>query len=105
MVERHDFQDGRSRYEEASDEHHDHLINGNSGEVIEFVDDELEELQKVIAERLGSTKVNALVGRRVESLSLEAQLDYAAEQLVWAAGLLEDVGVAVNTELLKEIVW
>lgn len=57
----------------------------------------------VIAERLGSSKVNALVGRRVEELSVDAQLDYAAEQLAWASGLLENVGVAVNTELLNPV--
>jgi Fur family ferric uptake transcriptional regulator len=53
ILERHDFRDGRSRYEPASDAHHDHLIDIESGEVIEFHDEELEDLQRRIAERLG----------------------------------------------------
>ena len=53
VVERHDFQDGRSRYEEASDDHHDHLIDLRSGEVIEFVNEEIEKLQHRIAEEHG----------------------------------------------------
>ena len=53
VVERHDFQDGRSRYEEATEDHHDHLIDLKSGEVIEFVNEEIEKLQAKIAEKLG----------------------------------------------------
>ncbi len=53
VVERHDFQDGRARYEEATEDHHDHLINLRSGEVIEFVNEEIEALQKKIAEQHG----------------------------------------------------
>lgn len=53
VVERHDFQDGRSRYEEASDDHHDHLIDLRSGDVIEFVNEEIERLQHRIAEEHG----------------------------------------------------
>jgi Fur family ferric uptake transcriptional regulator len=53
IIERHDFRDGRSRYEEAQDDHHDHLIDMNSGEVIEFFDEEIEALQEKIAKRLG----------------------------------------------------
>jgi Fur family ferric uptake transcriptional regulator len=53
ILARHDFGDGRSRYEASSETHHDHLIDVESGTVIEFVDDELEALQKRIAERLG----------------------------------------------------
>jgi Fur family ferric uptake transcriptional regulator len=53
ILERHDFGDGRSRYEAAPDSHHDHLIDVESGRVIEFVDEELEMLQKRIAEKLG----------------------------------------------------
>ena len=53
ILERHEFGDGRSRYEAASESHHDHLIDVESGEVIEFVDEELEALQRQIAERLG----------------------------------------------------
>jgi Fur family ferric uptake transcriptional regulator len=53
ILERHEFGDGRSRYEAASDAHHDHLIDVETGKVIEFVDPELEALQKAIAEKLG----------------------------------------------------
>ena len=53
ILERHDFGDGRARYEAAADEHHDHLIDVETGRVIEFVDDQLESLQRQIAERLG----------------------------------------------------
>jgi Fur family transcriptional regulator, ferric uptake regulator len=53
ILERHDFGDGRARYEAAAEAHHDHLIDVESGKVIEFVDAELEALQKQIAEKLG----------------------------------------------------
>ena len=53
ILERHDFGDGRSRYEAAPEAHHDHMIDVESGKVIEFVDPELEALQRQIAERLG----------------------------------------------------
>jgi len=53
VVERHDFQDGRSRYEEATEDHHDHLIDLRTGNVIEFVSEEIEALQKRIAEKHG----------------------------------------------------
>ena len=53
ILERHEFGDGRSRYEAASDAHHDHLIDVETGNVIEFVNEELEALQKMIAEKLG----------------------------------------------------
>ena len=53
ILERHDFGDGRARYEAAAEAHHDHLIDVVTGHVIEFVDDELEDHQRRIAERLG----------------------------------------------------
>ncbi len=53
ILDRHDFGDGRSRYEAAPEAHHDHLIDVETGKVIEFVDPELEALQKQIAEKLG----------------------------------------------------
>jgi Fur family ferric uptake transcriptional regulator len=53
ILERHEFGDGRSRYEAAAEAHHDHLIDVESGKIIEFVDPELEALQKIIAEKLG----------------------------------------------------
>jgi len=53
IIARHDFRDGRSRYEEQTEEHHDHLIDMKSGKVVEFVDEEIERLQHAIAKRLG----------------------------------------------------
>ena len=53
IIERHDFRDGRARYEEAPEEHHDHLIDMKTGKVLEFVDPEIEKLQQEIARRLG----------------------------------------------------
>jgi Fur family ferric uptake transcriptional regulator len=53
IITRHDFRDGRSRYEEHQDAHHDHLINMKTGEVVEFVDAEIEALQEAIARKLG----------------------------------------------------
>lgn len=53
IIAKHDFGDGRSRYEEASEEHHDHLINLRTGEVIEFSNEQIERLQEAIARELG----------------------------------------------------
>jgi len=53
ILNRHDFGDGRARYEEAREEHHDHLIDVQSGRVIEFQNSEIEELQRKIAKTLG----------------------------------------------------
>ncbi len=53
IVARHDFRDGRSRYEPVPDEHHDHLIDLRTGQVVEFRDEEIERLQAEIARRLG----------------------------------------------------
>jgi Fur family ferric uptake transcriptional regulator len=53
ILDRHDFGDGRARYEAAPEAHHDHMIDVETGTVIEFVDPELEALQRQIAERLG----------------------------------------------------
>lgn len=62
ILEKHEFGDGRARYETADRDHHDHLIDMNSGEVIEFVDDEIEALQEKIAKKLGYR----LKGHRLE---------------------------------------
>lgn len=62
ILERHDFGDGRARYEERPEEHHDHLIDINTGDVVEFCDDEIERLQTIVAEKLGFR----LVGHRLE---------------------------------------
>lgn len=53
ILERHDFRDGRSRYEEVPEVHHDHLIDVDTGDVIEFQNEEIERLQKEIAKKLG----------------------------------------------------
>lgn len=62
IIERHDFRDGRSRYEPVPDEHHDHLIDLRSGHVVEFRSEEIEHLQEEIARKLGYR----LVGHRLE---------------------------------------
>lgn len=62
IIERHDFGDGRSRYEEISEEHHDHLIDLKSGKVHEFTNEAIEKLQEKIASELGYK----LVGHRLE---------------------------------------
>lgn len=77
ILARHDFNGGRSRYETAPDEHHDHLINVETGQVYEFHDDELEELQRRIAERLGFT----LVDHRMELYGRPVAPDPGLEQV------------------------
>jgi Fur family ferric uptake transcriptional regulator len=62
ILQRHDFGEGRARYEETSDSHHDHLIDVQSGKVIEFQNEEIEALQRKVAEKLGYR----LVGHRLE---------------------------------------
>ncbi len=62
ILDKLEFGDGRARYEDAEREHHDHLIDMNSGEVIEFVDTEIEALQEKIAEKLGYK----LIGHKLE---------------------------------------
>jgi Fur family ferric uptake transcriptional regulator len=62
VIDKHDFGDGRARYEETGEEHHDHLIDMKSGQVIEFSNEEIEKLQHMVAEKLGYQ----LVGHRLE---------------------------------------
>ncbi len=69
ILERHEFGDGRARYEDAERDHHDHLIDVATGEVIEFVDPEIEALQEKIAARLGVR----LIGHRLELLGKRAK--------------------------------
>jgi Fur family ferric uptake transcriptional regulator len=69
IIERHDFRDGRSRYEEASDDHHDHLIDLKTGDVVEFMDEEIERLQEAIAKRLGYK----LVDHRLELYGIKLE--------------------------------
>ena len=53
IVEKHDFKGGKARYEQSPAEHHDHLIDINSGEIVEFVDKDIEKLQDEVAKKLG----------------------------------------------------
>lgn len=69
ILERHDFGDGRARYEEAPEIHHDHLIDIRSGEIIEFRNEEIERLQHEVAKRLGFR----LVGHRLELFGVRLQ--------------------------------
>ena len=71
ILERHDFRDGRSRYETVPEEHHDHLIDLDTGKVIEFHDPELEALQERIAARLGFR----LVDHRMELYAVPLNAD------------------------------
>lgn len=66
ILDRLEFGDGRARYEDADRDHHDHLIDVTSGEVIEFIDHEIEQLQERIAEKLGYR----LIGHRLELLAV-----------------------------------
>jgi Fur family ferric uptake transcriptional regulator len=70
ILERHDFRDGRARYEEHREGHHDHLVDVQSGKVIEFQNDQIEQLQREVAKRLGYR----LVDHRLElyAVPLEA---------------------------------
>ena len=69
ILDRLEFGDGRARYEDAERDHHDHLIDVNTGQVIEFVDPEIEALQERIAARLGYR----LIGHRLELLGVPAK--------------------------------
>ncbi len=73
IIARHEFRDGRARYEEAPQDHHDHLIDMKTGKVIEFMDEEIEALQAAIARRLGYR----LIDHRLElyGVPLDAEED------------------------------
>lgn len=71
ILDRHDFGDGRARYEAAPEAHHDHLIDVETGKVVEFVDPELEALQRQIAEKLGYR----LVDHRMELYGVSLSRD------------------------------
>jgi Fur family ferric uptake transcriptional regulator len=76
ILERHDFRDGRSRYEEMHESHHDHLIDVQTGTVIEFRNEEIERLQKRVAEELGFE----LVDHRLELYGVPRKPDKSGEQ-------------------------
>ncbi|MBI05993.1 MAG: transcriptional repressor [Rhodospirillaceae bacterium] len=77
ILERHDFGDGRARYEEADQDHHDHLIDVKSGKVIEFQNREIEQLQTAVAEKLGYK----LVGHRLELYAVSLGKEQKDEDL------------------------
>lgn len=68
ILAKHDFGEGRARYEEAPESHHDHLIDTKTGQVIEFRDEEIERLQEKVAERLGFR----LIGHRLELFGVKS---------------------------------
>jgi len=53
IIAKHDFKGNKSRYEQATEDHHDHLIDINTGEIVEFIDEDIEKLQTKVAEKLG----------------------------------------------------
>jgi len=67
VVSKHDFKGSKARYEQAPEEHHDHLIDINTGEIIEFVNEDIEKVQKKVAEKLGYK----LVDHRLELYGLK----------------------------------
>ena len=71
ILERHEFGDGRARYEEARHDHHDHLINVKTGEVIEFRNEQIERLQETVARELGFR----LIGHRLELFGAPIEKD------------------------------
>lgn len=75
ILERHDFRDGRSRYEPVSEEHHDHLIDLESGDVLEFQNEEIERLQREVARQLGFK----LVDHRMELYGVPLSRDSKSE--------------------------
>src|SRR6266853_540249 len=76
ILARHDFGDGRSRYEEMPSDHHDHLIDLQSGRVVEFRNEEIEKLQQIIADKLGYE----LVGHRLELYAVPRRGRQKAEE-------------------------
>ncbi len=76
ILARHDFGDGRSRYEEMPSDHHDHLIDLQSGRVVEFRNEEIEKLQQIIADKLGYE----LVGHRLELYAVPRRDKEKAEE-------------------------
>ena len=69
IIEKHDFKGGKARYEQAPDVHHDHLIDVNTGEIVEFVNEEIEKLQNKVAAKLGYK----LVDHRLELYGIKTK--------------------------------
>ena len=73
ILAKHDFKGGKARYEELNESHHDHLIDVKTGEIIEFVDEEIEELQKKIADKYGYK----LVDHKLELYGIKKKIIHA----------------------------
>ena len=71
IIDKHDFKAGKSRYEAVTETHHDHLIDVNTGEITEFVDDEIEKLKKKLASKLGYD----LIDHRLELYCKKKKVD------------------------------
>ena len=71
IIDQHDFKAGKSRYEAVTETHHDHLIDVNTGEITEFVDDEIEKLKKKLASKLGYD----LIDHRLELYCKKKKVD------------------------------
>ena len=76
ILERHDFGDGRARYEEAPEEHHDHLIDVQSGKVVEFQNEQIEALQREVAKQLGYE----LVDHRLELFGVPIEAEKKSDR-------------------------
>ena len=73
IIAKHEFKGTKARYEEASQDHHDHLIDVNTGQIVEFVNDDIEKLQKKVAEKLGYKLVDhrlELYGSKIKNKKL-----------------------------------
>lgn len=101
ILDRLDFRDGRARYEDADRDHHDHLIDMVTGEVVEFIDREIEALQRRVAERLGFELVGhrlELYGRRVAGEPGSGFHGAGGTHDLHGAGCTRDVDGAAGTK-------
>jgi len=85
IIAKHDFKGTKARYEQTTQEHHDHLIDVNTGEIIEFVNEDIEKLQKKVAEKLGYKLVDhrlELYGSKIKKLKNNCLKKYLSKLLV-----------------------
>ena len=73
ILDRVEFNDGRSRYEDAERDHHDHLIDLQTGEILEFFDNEIEKLQEKISEKFGYKLLDKLLGHKLELYGIKLE--------------------------------
>ena len=99
IIERHDFREGRARYEQMPDSHHDHLINLRDGKVIEFTSEEIEKLQAEIARKLGYK----LVDHRLElyCVPLDEDKSYPRHIVNLDLVIFDCDGVLVDSEVIS----